>query len=291
MSVILDRHTLASLCQLGDGTLTGPGYYPGSLLRSPNIGYNAVNVEGYLDYPSTTPDQICKVIRAQGAPPGLGGRDGTVLTGPSGYQITVNVSYGFPPSPLPGSPFTADTRVPAPFGPWSNIYPRWTGEAPWDLQTYPATANFTPQGFSLIALQFNYAYPGLGGPPRDGVSFDTGIIPNDPADGGDARYEQEAEYMVLANATEVCCWNEGTQIELNVDVWQIDFNTTAVTGSPGVFDFTLGSSSFHSTLTQTVTIDSSWSNPYNRVHTFTIPKVTGKFTFVNEFYISSVTAP
>jgi hypothetical protein len=69
------------------------------------------------------------------------------------------------------------------------------------------------------------------------------------------------------------------------------FNTTAVAGSPGVFDYTLGTSSFHSTLTHTVTIDSSWTGLYNRVHTFAIPKVVGHFTFINDFYISSVTAP
>jgi hypothetical protein len=292
MSVILDRHTLASLCQLGDGTLTGTGYYPGLFVRPANIGYNAVNAEGYLDYPSTTPDQICKVIRAQGSPPTLGGRDGTVLTGPSGYQITVNVSAGFPATPITGSPFTADTRVPAPFGPYAgaNIYPRWTGETAWDLQTYPATEAFTPQGLTS-SLRFDYTYPGIGEPAKEGVSFDTGVLSNDPADGGTSQFEQEAEFMVLANADEVCCWNEGAEIELNVDVWQIDFTPTAVAGSPGVFDYTLGSASFHSTLTHTVTIDSSWTDPYNRVHTFTIPKVTGYFTFVNEFYITAVTAP
>jgi hypothetical protein len=158
------------------------------------------------------------------------------------------------------------------------------------LQTYPATEAFTPQGLTSV-MRFNYAYPGLGDPAREGVSYDTGVISNDPADGGTSQFEQEAEYMVLANATEVCCWNEGAEIELNVDVWQIDFNTTAVAGSPGVFDFTLGSASYHSTLTHTVTIDSSWADPYNRVHTFTIPKVTGYFTFVNDFYVTAVTSP
>ena len=291
MSVILARHSLASLGQLGDGTLTAPLYYPGQYLRLSNVAVGVGNnVEGYLDYPSTTPDQICKVIRQYGNPPFAGGYDGTVLTGPAGYQVTVNVSAGFPPAPIPGSPFTADERVPAPFGPYSTIYPRWTGETAWDFNAYPASANFTPQGLTT-SFRFNYAYPGIGEIARFGVSYDTGIIPNDPADGGDSHFDQDGEFMVLAWATEVCCWNEGTEIELNVDVWQIDFNTTAVAGSPGVFDYTLGTSSFHSTLTHTVTIDSSWTDPYNRVHTFTIPKVVGHFTFVNDFYISSVTGP
>lgn len=289
MSVILDRHTLACLCQLGDGTLTAP-YYPGQFVRPNGISASSSSIEGFLDYPSTTPDQICKVIRQYGSPPTIGLNAGTVLTGPAGYQVTVNVSAGFPPSPIAGSPFTADERVPSGIGPYSNIYPRWTGETAWDFNAFPASANFTPQGLTSV-MRFNYAYPGIVDPARFGVSYDTGIIPNDPADGGDSHFDQQGEFMVLADATEVCCWNEGTEIELNVDVWQISFTPTAVAGSPGVFDFTLGTPSFHSTLTHTVTIDSSWTTPYNRVHTFSIPKVTGSFTFVNDFWVSAITAP
>ncbi len=281
---------MGSFCQLGDGTLTGPGYYPGIYERPENTFGTSGSFVGYQDYPSTTPDQICKVIRAEGNPPSLGSRNGTVLTGPSGYLTTINVSSGFPPAPIAGSPFTEDTRVPAGFGPYSTIYPRWTGETAWDLQTYPATANFTPQGIVPGDI-FLYSGPALTSVARYGVSFDTGVLPNDPAIGGDCSFSQDAEFMVLANATEVCCWNEGAQIELNVDIWQIDFTATYQTGNLGYFDFTTGSASYHSTLTHTVTIDSSWLTPYNRVHTFAIPKVTGYFTFVNEFYITAVTGP
>lgn len=290
MGVILARHTFGLLCELGDGTLTAPLYYPGQYTRTDNVFGTAGSFVGYDNYPSTTPDQICKVIRQYGNPPALGGNSADVVTGPSGYQVTVNVSAGFPPSPIAGSPFTADERVPAPFGPYATIYPRWTGETAWDFNAYPASGNFTPQGIAP-GSQFNYVYPGVGVAARFGLSYDTGIIPNDPADGGDSHFDQEGEFMVLANATEVCCWNEGTEIELNLEVWQIDFTPTAVAGSPGVFDFTLGTPSYHSTLTHTVTIDSSWTGSYNRIHTFFIPKVTGHFTFVNDFYVSAITAP
>ena len=141
-------------------------------------------------------------------------------------------------------------------------------------------------------MQFNYAYPGIGDLAREGVSFDTGTLPNDVADGGSSSFDQEAEFKVLVQATKVCCWNEGAEIELNLEVWQIDFTATAVAGSPGVFDYTLGTASYHSTLTETLTIDSSWESPtFVVIHTFTIPKVVGHFTFVNDCYISSVTAP
>jgi len=290
MSVILGRHTFGLLCELGDGTLTAPLYYPGMFTRPANAFGTSGSFLALDNYPSTTPDQICMVRRQYGNPPALDVFEGTVVTGPSGYQVTVNVSAGFPPAPIAGSPFTDDTRVPAPFGPYSTIYPRWTGETAWDFNAYPASSNFTPQGLTT-SFRFNYAYPGIGEIARFGVSYDTGVIPNDVADGGDSHFDQEGEFMVLANAVEVCCWNEGAEIELNVDVWQIDFTTTAIAGSPGVFDYTLGTASFHSTLTHTVTIDSSWLNPYNRIHTFTIPKVVGHFTFVNDFYVSAITAP
>lgn len=285
MSVILFRHSVGLICQLGDGTLTGPTYYPGVFPRPPNIYASSGSYVAYDLYPSTTPDQICKVIREYGY-------EGTVLTGPSGYQVTVNVSAGFPPSPIAGSPFTADERVPAPFGPYYNIYPRWIGETAWDFNAYPASAGFTPQGIAP-GSQFNYAIPGAGISARFGVSYDTGIIPNDPAVGGDSHFDQQGEFLVLGvfGDSGVCCWNEGTEIELNVDIWQIDFTPTPVAMSPGVFDFTTGTPSFHSTLTHTVTIDSSWENFANRVHTFSIPKVVGHFTYVNDFYVSAITAP
>jgi len=290
MSVILGRHSMGCICLLGDGTLTGSGVYPGLYARASNVAVNGDNVEGYLDYPSTTPDQICQVIRAEGNPPSVGGREGRITTGPGGYLTTINVSSGFPPAPITGSPFTEDTRVPAGFGPYNTIYPRWTGETAWDLQTYPATAGFTPQGIVAGDI-FLYTGPAFNSAARYGVSFDTGVLPNDPSIGGDCTFSQDGEFMVMADAEEVCCWNEGTQIELNVDVWQIDFTATYQPGNLGRFDITTGSASFHSTLTHTVTIDSSWEDPYNRVHTFAIPKVTGYFTFVNEFYVTAVTAP
>jgi len=117
-------------------------------------------------------------------------------------------------------------------------------------------------------------------------------MPNDPSDGGDSSYDQEADWEVLVEADKVCCFNEGTEIELNLVVWQIDFTATAQAGSPGYFNFTTGTASYHSTLTQTVTIDPSWeAGVLVSIHTFKLPKVVGHFTFVNDFYVSAITAP
>lgn len=283
MSVMYQRHRAGLLCALGDGTLVAP-YYPGLFARGTTGGVNGGNYEAYTDYPSTTPDQIVKVIRGLYIWPGP-----TVQVSTSAVRYTANgnVTAGSPPSPISGSPFTYSGPT---FG--TNIYPRWSTETAWDLKSFLATESFTTQGIG----PFSFFYPGGIGPLNavayGAVSFDTGVLANDVSVGGDSSYDQEAEFDVIGYADEVCCWNEGTEIELNLEVWQIDFTATPQVGNPGYFDITTGTASYYATLTQTVTVDSSWEAAFaNVVHTFTIPKVTGHFTFVNDFYVSSVTAP
>jgi hypothetical protein len=287
MSVILGRHTFGLFTTLGDGTLIAP-YYPGQYERPSEDFSSTSSYIAYGSYPATTPDNIAKLIRGGFSLPGEYAR---ISTGPCGGLANGTVTAGFPPSPISGSPFSNDTRIGPGAGPYQNIFPRWTGETAWDFNAFPATTTFTAQGLTTY-FEFNPAYPGIGEIARFGVSYDTGTMPNDVADGGDSSYDQEAEFIVFAEANSVCCWNDGAEIELNLDVWQIDFTTTAVAGSPGVFTYTLGTASFHSTLTQTLTIDPSWvGSAYNQIHTFTIPKVVGHFTFVNDCYVSSVTGP
>lgn len=286
MSVILGRHQPAVLCRLGDGTLVAPSY-PGANERPDNDYFSSSSVIALDNYPSTTPDELVSLIRPSVAAANVKGI--RILTGPCGYIFNGFVSAGFPPSPITGSPFTDDTRTNTPF---SDIFPRWTGETAWDLQTYPATANFTPQGITSPSV-LNYGVPGIPDQARYGVSYNTGTIANDPSVGGDSNYEALAEFKVLAKADEVCCWNEGATLELNVDVWKIDFTATYQSGNAGYFDFTLGSSSYDYTLTQTVTVDPSWeSATFVPIATFTITQPSvGYFYFVNDFYISAVNAP
>lgn len=286
MSVILERHQPAVFCRLGDGTLVAP-YYPGEYERSDNYFGTTQSVIAFDNYPSTSPDQLVNLIR----PSSVTGNAKAIriLTGPCGYSFSGFVTAGAPPTPITGSPFFDDTRTNTPF---SNIFPRWTGETAWDLQTYPASANFTPQGLTSPSV-LNYGIPGIPDQARYGVSYNTGTIANDPSVGGDSIYLSLAEFKVFAKADEVCCWNEGATLELNVDVWKIDFTATYQSGNAGYFDFTLGSSSYDYTLTQTVTVDSSWESPtFVPIATFTITQPNiGYFYFVNDFYITAVTAP
>lgn len=282
MSVMYQRHQAGLLCALGDGLLIAP-YYPGLFIRTTQGGVNGGNYEAYTDYPATTPDPIAKVIRGSNSWPGPSVQ---VSTSAVRYTGNGNVSSGFPPSPITGSPFTYSGPVAG-----TNIFPRWTSETAWDLNAFPASDSFTAQGITAGGIFFpSGSSPLSSGPASPAVSFETGVLPNDLSVGGDSSYDQQAEFDVIGDATEVCCWNEGTEIELTLVIYKIDFTATAQVGNAGYFDITTGTASSHTTLTQTVTIDPSWG-PGHVVHTFTIPKVAGHFTFVNDFYVSAITAP
>jgi len=282
MSVMKERHQAGLLCALGDGLLIAP-YYPGLFVRGTTGGASSGNYEAYTDYPATTPDPIAKVIRGSNTWPGP---IVEVSTHVVRYTGNGSVTSGSPPSPISGSPFTYSGTATG-----SNIFPRWTSETAWDLKAFPASEAFTPQGITAGGILFPTGTgPLSSGPASFAVSFDTGVLPNDASVGGDSSYDQEAEFDVVGAADEVCCWNEGTEIQLNLVIYKIDFTATAQVGNAGYFDITTGTASSHTTLTQTLTIDPSWGPGYV-AHTFTIPKVVGHFTFVNDFYVSAITAP
>ena len=286
MSVFINRHQAGLLCALGDGALVAP-YYPGQYKRASGVMSNIGNNVAYASYPSTTPDPIVKLIRGPFSNSWFG-YEVEVSTVAASYVYNGSVTAGFPPSPITGSPFYYTSYTVA-----DGIFPRWTSETAWDLNAFPATSSFTAQGITAGGIFFpgtTYAL-GAGGASLS-VSFDTGVLPNDASIGGDSTYDQEAQYEVYGSADAVCCWNDGAQIELNLVVYKIDFTATAWPSNVGYFDITTGSASYHTTLTHTVTIDSSWQGAFQYVvHTFTLPKVVGHFTFVNDFYVSAITAP
>jgi hypothetical protein len=294
MSVVLNRVDAAAFCLLGDPALTSP-YYPG-LYERPNGSYiySSASFDLFRTYPTTSPSHIVKLIRISGT--ALGSHYCRLVTGSSGGLYNGTVTQGFPPMPISGSPFYQDDRSGGAIISATDIFPRWVSETPYDLNTFPATANFTPQGIPT-GCQFNYLANGLSGSTASmSVSYDSGVCANDPIFGGDSTYEYQANFSVLVYATDVCCWNKDVQLELNLEIYAQDFSTTYVSGTYGNHDINMsGSPYYHSTLTQTVTIDEHWMDAdiglFHRIHIFDIPKVNGAFTFANDFYISSVTAP
>lgn len=282
MSVILGQHGFGLFCTLGDESLVYPSY-PGESFRPSNGWFSAESSIAYDLYPTTTPDNICRIIRH-------GNHANTLLVSNQGSTGNGTVTAGFPPSPISGSPFT----YASPRGNRGQIYPRWVAETAWDLKAFASTSAFTPQGIAPTDFFYPYGNAPFVSLANDGFSYDTGVLANDATVGGDSIYDQEADWEVLVSSDKVCCWNDGTQIELNLDVWKIDFTATPQPFNAGYFDVTTGTATAHTTMTHTVTVDPSWQNPLTgslNVHTFKLPKVVGHFTFVNDFWVSAITAP
>jgi len=288
MSVIIARHVGGAYCQLGEPASTYPDY-PGQYARDPGEGFSGSSRAYFTTYPSTTPDELVNLIRFKGV---IGtGLSGQVYVGSTGGQYNGTVETGSPPSPIGGSPFYQDDRTGTASAYTGIVRPRWYTETAYDLQAQAATTGFTPQGIPP-GSQFNYALPGIAGASTNySVSYETGYCPHDPSVGGGSTYNYDAEFSLIVNLDEVCCWNEGAEIDLEVDVGQTDFTTTYVPSVYGVHDFTLGSPSLHSTLSHTLTIDPSMEGAFTVPYIFAIPKVSGYFTYVNDVRIVAVRAP
>ncbi|CAB4192531.1 hypothetical protein UFOVP1233_44 [uncultured Caudovirales phage] len=288
MSVILGRHVGAAYCQLGDPALTYPDY-PGQYARATGQGFFGSSSAYFTTYPSTTPDELVSLIRYKGGY--ANGLSGQVYVGSTGGQYNGTVETGSPPSPIGGSPFYQDDRTGTASAYTGIVRPRWYTETAFDLQAQAATTGFTPQGIPP-GCQFNYAAPGVAGATTNfSVSYETGYCPHDPTMGGGSTYNYDAEFSLIVNLDEVCCWNEGAEIDLEVDIGQTDFTTTYVSGVYGVHDITLGSHSLHSTLSHTLTIDPTMEGTFTVPYIFAIPKASGYFTYVNDVRIVAVRAP
>lgn len=286
---ILRKRIGLPFCVLGDLSSTPPGF--GSSSFRPIVDASGQNREYGQDYPSTTPEQIMRKVRGYNGVsncPGPAPKLYGVLTG---GVMTNQVSSGFPPSPIAGSPFSADDRG---LG-TSIIYPRWTGETAYNWDTSGAGYLFTPDDWPDTTSAFDYLN-GLTDTTNGksiAMSYATGFQPNDPSIGGDTAYQYDSYISIYMDATEASCWNDGAQIEINLDIWKVDLTLTYVSGTYGQHTFTYGTRSYDSTLTQTVTLDATNCSgaPY-KITDWIIPVGTaGYLTYLDDFYITSVTAP
>lgn len=288
MSVILSRHVGGAYCQLGDPALAYP-YYPGELARDPGEGISTSSLSYFTTYPSTTPDELVNLIRYSGN--SSNGLSGQVYVDSTGGQYNGTVETGSPPSPIAGSPFYQDDRTGTASGFVSNVRPRWYNETAYNLEAQAATVNFTPQGIPPWS-QFNYAGPGItGATTNKSISYETGFCAHDPSVGGGSTYNYDAEFSLIVNLDEVCCWNDGAEIDLEVDIGKTDFTTSYVPMVYGVHNITLGTPSFHSTLSHTLTIDPTMEGAFIVTYIFAIPRLSGFFTYVNDVRIVAVRAP
>lgn len=284
---ILSKRVGLPLCFLGDLTSTPPGVGITSY-RVINNAFGQNRIYGD-DYPSTMPDEIMRKVRAYNGVsycPGPAPRVYGVLIG---GIMNNTVTTGFPPSPIPGSPFYSDDRG----GGTGVIYPRWTGETAYNWDTTGAGYFFTPADWPDTSSTFDFSN-GLTGPGGKSIamSYNTGPQPNDPMFGGDSNYTYQSFVRVFVDAPEPGCWNDGAQLEINLDIWKVDQTLTYLTGTYGAHSFIYGTPAFDQTVTHTITLDSTSciGSPYHVVDLL-IPDSLGYLTYLDDFYITSVTAP
>ena len=285
---ILGKRIGLPLCFLGDLSTTPPGF--GSFSYRPINNASGQNREYGLDYPSTTPDEIMQKVRGFNGVLSCPGPAPRLYGALIGGVMSNSVSSGFPPSPIAGSPFYSDDR-----GLGSSvIYPRWTGETAYAWDTTGAGYFFTPADWPDTSASFDYNN-GLSDTTNGksiAMSYNTGAQPNDPGVGGDSNYTYQSFVRIFVDAPEPGCWNDGAQIVINLDIWKVDLTLTYVAGTYGYHTFTYGTAAFDQTVTHTVTLDSTTctGSPYQVVDLL-IPDTVGYLSYVDDFYITSVTAP
>lgn len=285
---ILRKRIGLPFCVLGDLSTTPPGF--GSSSFRTIVDPSGQNREYGLDYPSTTPDQIMRKVR------GYGGASNCPGPAPKLYGVLIGgvmsntVTSGFPPSPVSGSPFNSDDR-----GIINDVvYPRWTGETAYNWDTTGAGYLFTPADWPDTSATFDSSN-GLTDPTNGksyAMSYSTGTQPNDPGVGGDSNYTYQSFVRIFVDAPEPGCWNDGAQIDISLDIWKVDLTLAYVSGTYGAHTFTYGTPGFDQTVTHTVTLDSTscTGSPYQVVDLL-IPDTVGYLSYVDDFYVTSVTAP
>lgn len=285
---ILRKRIGLPLCVLGDLNSTPPGF--GSTSYRVIVDPPGNNREYGIDYPSTTPDEIMRKLK------GYNGVDSCPGPAPKLYGVLTGgvmsnqVSTGFPPSPIPGSPFYLDDRGSG----TSVMFPRWDAETAYAWDTSGAGYLFTPNDWPSTSATFDYNN-GLTDTTSGrsiAMSYNTGAQPNDPSFGGDSNYTYQSFVRIFVDAPEPGCWNDGAQIAISLDIWKVDLTLTYVTGTYGAHTFTYGTPGFDQTVTHTVTLDSTTctGSPYQVVDLL-IPDTVGYLSYVDDFYVTSVTAP
>lgn len=285
---ILRKRIGLPLCFLGDLSSTPPGF--GSSSFRPIVDPSGQNFEYGQDYPSTTPDEIMRKVRAYNGVSSCPGPAPKLYGVLIGGVMTNNVSSGFPPSPVSGSPFYSDDRG---LG-TSVIYPRWTGESIYNWNVSGAGYFFTPADWpdSTSTFDFSNGLTGTTSGKSIAMSYNTGPQPNDPGVGGDSNYTYQSFVRIFVDAPEPGCWNDGAQIAISLDIWKVDLTLAYVSGTYGAHTFTYGTQGFDQTVTHTVTLDSTscTGSPYQVVDLL-IPDTVGYLSFLDDFYVTSVTAP
>ena len=96
---------------------------------------------------------------------------------------------------------------------------------------------------------------------------------------------------IIPNLFSICCWNKGTVVRGKVSIYSVNVITAAIASIPA--GYYMGITAEIGTTFSPVS-DVSWEVTIDDGYTpveITIPKVAGKVTFVNDFWVTEVVPP
>ena len=277
-------------------------------------------------FPNYPNELIVKVPPYEWVP--YGGHGNLVMIGQGGataeahlvYPANAKTEYNPGPPLYPGGP--SYEAIPSPNGTTENAYgsygepltitsvfPRWHTATPFDYSSSTGSPSpysfFSQQGFvPEKGKVYTLAVVLLGAPSADFVgSFDiqvtnllspvlnqqTNNMEYYPYQQATTEFKQTGKF-VIPNLFDICCWNKGTVVKGKVAIYSVNVITGTLPASGyGWSGMTAEIGTTFAPVSEVaweVTIDDG----YTPVE-ITIPQVSGKCTFVNDFWVTEVTPP
>lgn len=185
------------------------------------------------------------------------------------------------------------------------LFPRWHTDTPYDMSKSASYDYWRNAGYFPFKSH-DYIVTPTGGSLPSCCSADLTVtnlmseVTNTHTSSKEYYYFDQASFdytqtgkLVIPVDWEVCCWNDGTVINGTASFSSIDVTTVALGNStPPGFGFTGMTATTGTTITAassvnfTVTISSGYTPVV-----ISVPVVSGKITFITDFWITSVVAP
>jgi len=287
-----------------DTNATFYAYYPTVFIPQPS--FSAYH-DWYPEYPNECVSRVSQgVVSTTNYIRPLGGEAAIESTYPANIVYNYNpASPDFDPVPNPNGTVGNYSGTGGGGTAGILVFPRWHTDTPYDMANASSYDFWQYSGyFPLKSHDYMVAPTGAGLPGCCSASLTvtnlmsqvmnthTGLNEYYYFDQASFDYTQTGK-LVIPIDWEVCCWNDGTVINGTASFSSIDVTTVALgyPFTPG-FGFTGMTATTGTTITAagtanfTVTISSGYTPVI-----ISVPVVSGKITFITDFWITSVVAP
>lgn len=321
----------AGALSLGTGTVLYDYQYPnGPPPYTPPSPPNQLDFYSYQHWCPSYPDEVIAKVDSELANEYNEvsiGQGGATAECSLLYPVNAQTYYNPGPPLYPGGP--SYEPVPTPNGTSYTVYtnfgeppditsigPRWHTATAFDYSSSTGTPSpysyfsqngIVPEKGKVYQISVSPSYPN----PASQISFEnlfvgswdievtnlqsevlnqqTNAMEYYPYTQATTVFKMTGKY-VIPNLFEVCCWNKGTVISGKVSIYSVNVitGTLPATGS-GWMGMTAEIGTTFSPVSEV-----SWSITITDSYTpveITIPQVSGKATFVNDFWVTSVTPP